>query len=92
MKSQLWICTGKSVGQDISSGNLNGLLEKVVLEDDETSVQRRGVGKNVLPILQNLARRDSSCMNVVICEGGVRLSATESEPQSYLQCRKSKWR
>jgi hypothetical protein len=66
LKSQLWICTGKSVGQDISSGNLNGLLEKVMFEDDETSVQRRSVGKDVLPILQNLARGDSSCVDVVI--------------------------
>lgn len=45
---------GESIGQNVSSSNLDSLLEKVVCEDDETSVQRGGVAKDVLPVLQNL--------------------------------------
>jgi len=51
LKGQLWGGTSESVGQDVSSGNLYGLLEKVVGEDNETGVQPRGIAKNELPVL-----------------------------------------
>ena len=55
LESQFRIGTGKSIGQNISSSNLDRLLEKVVFKDDETGAHRRGVAHNVLPVLQNLS-------------------------------------
>jgi hypothetical protein len=65
LKSQLR-STSESVWQDVSGGNLDGLLEEIMLEDDETCVHRRGVAHNVLPVLENLAGCDSSCVDVVV--------------------------
>jgi len=52
-------------------------LEKVVFEGDETGVERRSVAKDVLPVLQNLGRCDSSCMDVEVWMGDVSLRARE---------------
>ena len=48
-----------------------------MFEDDETSVQRRGVAKNELPVLQNLGSRDSSRMDVVVFAGSIGLGYTQ---------------
>ena len=77
LKGQLWGGTSESVGQDVSSGNLDGLLEKVVCEDDETSIQRRGIAKNELPVLQNLASCDSPRVDVEVCKEGFSLRVAE---------------
>ena len=71
LKIQLWVSTSKSVGKDISSGNLDGLLEKIVFEDDETSVQRRNIPHDVFPVLDNLGRCNSSRMDIEVCKASV---------------------
>jgi hypothetical protein len=48
-----------------------------VFEDDETGVERRGVAKNVLPVQQNLGRRDSSCADVEVWKGSVSLHTSK---------------
>ena len=73
LKVQLWVGTSESVGQDVSSGNLDGLLEKIVFEDDETGVQRRSIAENVFPIHEDLGSCDSSRMDVEVLEASVRL-------------------
>lgn len=57
LKGQLW-GTSESVGQNVSGGNLDGLLEEIVFEDDETSVQGSDVAHDIVPVLQNLLRRN----------------------------------
>ena len=39
LEIQFWRGAGESIGQDVSGGNLDRLLEKIVFEDDETGVQ-----------------------------------------------------
>jgi len=68
---------GKSIGQNVSSSNLNRLLVKIVFEGDESGVERRGVAKNVIPVLQNLSGCDSSCVDVEVWKGGVSLRTSE---------------
>lgn len=68
MKSQLR-SAGESVWKDISGGNLDGLLEEIVLEDDETGVEGRDVAHDVFPVLQNLCRCDSSSGDIEVCKG-----------------------
>lgn len=80
MESQFWRGAGESIGQNVSSSNLDRLLEKVVFEDDETGIEGRGIAKNKLPVLQDLARRDSSRMDVVVWKGRVSLRTSGLNP------------
>ena len=54
------------IGEDVTRGDLDGLLEQVVLEDDEAGVEGRGVAEDVLPVLEHLRRADGAAGNVVI--------------------------
>jgi len=80
LKGQLWGGTSNSVGQDVSGGNLDGLLEKVVCEDNETGIQPRGIPKNELPVLQNLASCDGPRVDVEVYKGGVKSCVAELKP------------
>jgi len=46
-------------------------------EDDETGVERRGVAKDIVPVLQNLGRCDGSRMDVEVWMGGVSLHTSK---------------
>ena len=91
LEFQFWRGTGESIRQDVSGGNFDRLLEKIVFEDDETGVQRTGVAEDELPVLQNLGGRDGPCADVEIWETSVRQQTIELDPKSDLRCQKSSW-
>jgi len=80
LESQLWRGAGESIGQNVSGSNLDRLLEKVVFEDDETGIEGRGIAKNKFPVLQNLARCDSSRVDVEVWKGSVSLRTSRLNP------------
>lgn len=48
---------GKRIGENVSRGNVDGLLEEIVLEHDEAGVDGGGVAENVVPAAKDLLRR-----------------------------------
>lgn len=54
------------IRQDVSCGNLDTLLEQIMLEDYETSVTGSSIANDVFPVLQDLLDRGTSTGNVEI--------------------------
>ena len=44
---------GKSIWKDVTGSNFDSLLEKVVLEDDESGIHGRDVAHDVVPVIKN---------------------------------------
>lgn len=56
---------GKSIRKNIAGGHINGLLEQVVLEDDETGVYGCSIAQNMFPVSKHLT---DSCKTTVDAE------------------------
>lgn len=48
----------KCVGEDVSCGDVDGLLEEIVFQDDEAGVQLGCVTKDIFPVLKDLSNGD----------------------------------
>jgi len=58
--------TCEGVWNDVAGGNINGLLEEVVLENDEACAERADVAKDILPVEKDLAGASFSAVDVEI--------------------------
>lgn len=56
----------EGVGEDVARGDLDRLLEQVVLEDDEARVDRRRVAEDVLPVEEHLLDRRGAAVDVEV--------------------------
>jgi hypothetical protein len=57
---------GQGIREDITSGDLDCLLEKIMLENDEAGVPCRSVANDILPVLKYLLNIGSTTMNVEV--------------------------
>jgi len=57
---------GQSVGNDISSSQLDSLFEKIMFENDETGIDRSSIIENSLEIRENLRSRHQASGNVKV--------------------------
>ena len=55
------------VGKDVACREVDHLHQQVVFEHDEASRDGGRVGKDVLPVLQNLRRADRAAGDLEIC-------------------------
>ena len=56
----------KCVGEDITGGNVDTLLEEVVLENDEAMVDRSRITDDALPVVEHLGRGRETTSNVEV--------------------------
>ena len=54
------------IGEDVTSGDVDRLLEEIVLENDETSVDGGRVADDVLPVVEHLGRGREAAGDVEI--------------------------
>jgi len=57
---------GQGIRKDVTSGDLNGLLEKIMLENDETRIPCRSVADDILPVLKDLLNGGSARMDIKV--------------------------
>ena len=56
------------VGEDVARRDLHGLLEEIMLEDNEAGVHRCRIVEDGLPVGQNLASACGSAVEIEVCE------------------------
>jgi len=60
---------GQGIRKDVTSGDLDGLLEKIMLENDEARVPCRSVANDILPVLKDLLNSGSASVNIKVYNG-----------------------
>lgn len=54
------------VRENITSGDIDGLLEQIVLEDNEAVVNCSRVANDALPVVEDLFRRDGTAVDIEV--------------------------
>ncbi len=57
---------GQSCWKNVTSGDVNGLREQIVLEHNEAGVNLTGVADDVLPVVEHLSSASSAAWNVEV--------------------------
>ena len=56
----------EGIGKDVTSGHVDALLEEIVLENDETVVNRRRVAHDAFPVVEHLGRGRETAGNIKV--------------------------
>jgi hypothetical protein len=59
---------GKTRAYDVTSGDIDRLLEQVMLKNDEPSVDLTSIANDLLPVLKDLLDSNRTARNVKIWE------------------------
>lgn len=57
---------GQSVRKDVAGSNLNGLLEKIVFEDNKARGRGVGKGHDLVPVLKNVDGGEGAAVDAEI--------------------------
>lgn len=60
-----WLVS-KGIWKDVVDRDVDALLEQIVFENDETSIDRGRVANDVLPVVEDLCRRDGTGGNIKV--------------------------
>ena len=56
----------KGIGQNVPSGDVDALLEQIVLKDNETSVDSGRVANDVLPVVEHLGGAHGAARDIEV--------------------------
>lgn len=64
----------EGIGEDVASSHVDSLLEEIVLENDETVVNRRRVADDAFPVVEHLGRGRETTSDVEVWKNELRIS------------------
>ena len=64
-----WRVMGQGIREDVTSSDLDCLLEKIMLQNDEPRFPCRSVTNDILPVLKDLLNSSSTSMNIKVWTG-----------------------